>query len=391
MRVSLFNTSFALADGDCELEKQSALSFVTPGFIDTHIHAPQYSYAGTATDRPLMGAEGWLESYTFPAESRLSGNVALTEEVYSKVVERTLRNGTTTALYFGTIDVGATKQLADICAAKGQRAMIGKVAMDRNAPDSYVETTAEGLRGTRAFIEYVLGLGLGLMLMPVVTPRFIPTCSPELLKGLGELAAEYDCFVQSHCSESVDEVAFTQALHPGEGSDTDIFKKHGLMRKGCMAHCVFCDDDDLEQFRKAKMGVAHCALSNFYFAGGTFDARKAANAGVDVGLGTDVAGGYSPSMLNSMRTSVINSRNEVNWKESLFLATQGGADALGLGDVVGSFEVGKRFDAVEFNAEGGDCFDVFKTDTAEDVFQKIMTNGDDRLISKVWVNGQRRV
>jgi len=131
-----------------------------PGFIDTHIHAAQYSYSGTATDRPLME---WLNHYTFPAERRLADE-RIAARVYSAVVERTLRGGTTTALYYATIHVPATKILADIAMHKGQRAFIGKVCMDRNSPSDYSETTAEALAGTEAFIQVFSASTLGLLL-----------------------------------------------------------------------------------------------------------------------------------------------------------------------------------------------------------------------------------
>jgi guanine deaminase len=148
-----------------------------PGFIDVHLHAPQYSYTGTATDRPLME---WLTHYTFPAESSHE-NLAWAEEVYSKLVKRLLANGTTTAVYFATLHAQPTMLLADTCFNLGQRAFIGKVNMDRNSPDNYIETTDESISATERVISHIRSKGSPEMLIPIITPRFVPTCTPGML------------------------------------------------------------------------------------------------------------------------------------------------------------------------------------------------------------------
>ena len=147
---------------------------ILPGFIDVHLHAPQYSFTGTATDMPLMD---WLSHYTFPAESS-HNDLVWAEEVYTKLVRRLLANGTTTAVYFATIHARSTMLLADICSKLGQRALIGKVNMDRNAPETYVETADESIAATELVIAHIQSKGSPEMLMPVITPRFVPTCSP---------------------------------------------------------------------------------------------------------------------------------------------------------------------------------------------------------------------
>jgi guanine deaminase len=148
---------------------------ILPGFIDVHLHAPQYSYTGTATDRPLME---WLEHYTFPAESSHNDNLAWAEEVYSKLVRRLLANGTTTAVYFATMHARPAMVLADVCCNMGQRALIGKVNMDRNSPSNYIETADESIASTELVIAHIKSKGLPELLIPVITPRFVPTCTP---------------------------------------------------------------------------------------------------------------------------------------------------------------------------------------------------------------------
>jgi guanine deaminase len=145
-----------------------------PGFIDVHLHAPQYSYTGTATDKPLME---WLNHYTFPAEQAHANNDAWSEDVYTRLVKMLIANGTTTAVYFATIHPRPTMLLADICASLGQRALIGKVNMDQNSPENYTETIEESIAGTEEVISHIRSKGLGDLLLPVITPRFVPTCS----------------------------------------------------------------------------------------------------------------------------------------------------------------------------------------------------------------------
>jgi Amidohydrolase family len=251
----------------------SSYEFLCPGLIDLHIHAPQYAFTGTATDRPLLGPHGWLETFTFPAERRLATDAALAEHVYQSVVQTTLRHGTTTAVYFATLDLEPCQVLVNAAMQHDQRALIGKVCMDRHAPDTYFQTTEQNITETEALIHYIHDRAgqrpqrsqrsrqvpsatdgettttktrLPLIL-PLVTPRFIPTCTPQLLSALGGMAARYDCHVTSHISESRDEVAFVQYLdtHVDNSSttnsndnvvarsDADIFDAHHLLTRHC--------------------------------------------------------------------------------------------------------------------------------------------------------------
>eukprot|EP00656_Telonema_subtile_P020664 TRINITY_DN21744_c0_g1_i1.p1 TRINITY_DN21744_c0_g1~~TRINITY_DN21744_c0_g1_i1.p1 ORF type:complete len:458 (+),score=71.60 TRINITY_DN21744_c0_g1_i1:85-1458(+) len=388
-----------------EVRILSGTQFLAPGFIDTHIHAPQYSYTGTATDKPLMGPDGWLEAYTFPAERGMA-QLEAAEKVYSSVIRRTLRHGTTTALYFGTVDIEACKLLADLCEQIGQRGFIGKVCMDRNCPDDYCdESAASALADTEALIAYCSGLGSGLV-EAAITPRFIPTCTDELMEGLGKLAAKHGCVVQSHISESLDEVAYVRSLYPSDNqerlvTDTDILDRFGLLTDRCvMAHGVHLTDTDLAILRERGTAVAHCPLSNFFFAGGTLDAEKIVETGVKIGLGTDVAGGYSPAMLDSVRHAVVASKVVHNhgvsntegpgmdYRHAFYLGTQGGAISLWIDSQVGSIEAGKLFDVLLVDVAVGDNIDLWPADSPSSMFEKWCNIGDDRNIIRVFVNGR---
>lgn len=337
------NTTTTIGEGPSIIQYDLRTEFICPGFIDLHIHAPQFSFTGTATDRQLMGEDGWLETYTFPSEQRLNDDHILAKTIYSDVVKSTLLCGTTTAVYYGTLHIQPNLILVDCCNQYKQRAFIGKVCMDRNSPISYCHTKEQNIQETIELIHYIhnkfgsyqpntsdqgitSNTTLLPLIQPIITPRFIPTCTPELLKSLSEVALKYDCYITSHGSESIDEVQYTKFLDSTidhsvnnidtlsndiERTDSVIFDVHNLLRTNqcIMAHCLYLNDYDIELFQRKRIGIAHCPLSNFFFAGQSLNCKKLLQNNVLIGLGTDVAGGYSPSMLTSMRMAVIASQS----------------------------------------------------------------------------------
>ncbi|KAJ0411831.1 hypothetical protein ATCC90586_002984 [Pythium insidiosum] len=369
--------------------------FLMPGFVDTHVHAPQYQFTGTATDTPLME---WLNKYTFPVEASFE-DTAVATEWYSKLIDRMLREGITTAQYFATIHVEATQRFVELLEERGQRAFVGLVSMDRNAPQSYMSpSTEQCLIDAETFIQWTLAKRNELI-QPVVTPRFVPTCTPELLKGLGELAEKYRVRIQSHIAESHDEEAFVDMLHPGQ-RDTKIFQTANLLNpRSCMAHAVHLKDEELDVFSATKTSIAHCPLSNFFFANGLLNLRRCWQKGVHVGLGTDIAGGYSPSMLRSIQTAVITSKAlevshaggefmALDFKDAFWVATMGGALALGIESDTGSFGIGKYLDAIVVDTVRDHTIDISKRDTPLDIFQKIIHNGDSRNFVRVIIKAR---
>ena len=395
----------------------SSWEFLCPGMIDLHIHAPQFAYTGTATDRPLTGPDGWLETYTFPAEARLRDNLDLAKQVYKQVVSTTLQAGTTTAVYFGTLHLQPNQILVDAALELGQRALIGKVCMDRNSPENYCQSLEDNLKETITLVEYIrshsrnpLDKNRTPLVLPLITPRFIPTCTPELLTELGRLAAQHNCHITSHISESNDEVAWSRQLdkedHGTERTDAAIFHAHGLLTDKCiMAHGVHLNEKDLDLMIAQGAAIAHCPLSNFFFAGKHLPCDLVMERGNKVGLGTDVAGGYSPSMMNSARTAVLASqairiqessaRPPLGYRHTVYLATLGGAEALGLQDRIGTFRVGMEFEAIILSAEpsaaeASSSIPIFpQQDSLSDVFQKLWFLGDDRNVSHVFVQGKQ--
>ncbi|CAF1544731.1 unnamed protein product [Rotaria magnacalcarata] len=401
---------------DVTFIKLSESQFICPGFVDLHCHAPQYRQAGSATEVPLLE---WLRKFTFPKEARCSDPL-YARDLYTKLVSRLLRNGTTTTQYFATIHLEATKILAEICQEKGQRAYIGKVCADQNSPDFYVETTDESIRNTEELIHYVHQMqkgrdvaGINALIHPVITPRFIPTCSISLLSQLGQLAKKHDVHVQSHIAETADEVAFVHDLYPsiGNGRDVAIFRETGLLTsKAVFAHGIYLADNEIDEMAASGSAVASCPIANFLFSKGLTAIEHCTKRGLNVGLGTDIGGAYASSMLPVMRAAVFAHRTMdfvsfdrshaalpcfpehkdaiIDFKFAYYLATLGGARALNIDSQIGSFEVRKQFDAllIDCNREN-QAFDYWKDDEMDILFEKWMNAGDDRNITGVWVQG----
>ncbi|KAI8924445.1 hypothetical protein BC831DRAFT_465680 [Entophlyctis helioformis] len=280
--------------------------FLVPGFVDTHIHAPQFVFTGTGYDLTLLQ---WLERYTFPREAAFA-EARYAKASFARAVRRTLQCGTTSASYFGTIHLEASKTLADVVHAAGQRAFIGKVNMDRNAPDYYIESTADSIAATRKIVEYIQNDIASPLVTAVITPRFVPTCTAELMKGLGDLAAEFNLPIQSHLSETPSEVRWVAELHPTISTYSDVYDHYGLLTdRTIMAHAVHLSRHERDLLKTRGVGISHCASSNFCLHSGVLNLRRLMHEGHEkLGLGTDAAGGYSPSMFDAMRQAIIASK-----------------------------------------------------------------------------------
>ncbi|NXV74613.1 GUAD deaminase, partial [Atlantisia rogersi] len=358
-----------------DIRELSNHEFFMPGMVDTHIHAPQYLFAGTRVDLPLLQ---WLSTYTFPTEAKFKDS-DFAEEVYTRVVRRTLKNGTTTACYFATIYTDTSLLLAEIVDKFGQRAFVGKVCMDMNdtVPD-YKEITADSVQETERYkpqssLSYYFQYP---RVQPIITPRFGPSCSEDLLCALGDLAQARDLHVQSHISENEEEIKLVENMFPAYQNYTELYDKNKLLTsKTVMAHACYLSEEELKLFSLRGAAISHCPSSNFSLRSGVLNVQKVLKHNVKLGLGTDVAGGYSASMLDAIRKTMMASNslqiNKVNetgltLAEVFQLATLGGSQALGLDDVIGNFEVGKEFDALLINLKASDSpFDLFSADNFE--------------------------
>jgi guanine deaminase len=380
--------------------------YLLPGLVDLHVHAPQWPQLGKALDVPL---EDWLQRHTFPLEARYA-DLEFAREVYQSLVASLLANGTTTAVYYATIHLPATEALADICLSLGQRALIGRVAMDNpdECPPYYRDASAEAAEAdTRAFIGYVRAMtgNEGGLVHPVVTPRFIPSCTDDLLRRLGRVAAETGCHVQTHCSESDWQHAFVLSRYGV--TDTEALRSFGLLtRRTVLGHANFINEADMATIGAAGAGIAHCPLSNVYFSDAVFPLREALDRGLNVGLGTDISGGASPSIFENARQAVIASRNlengvdprlprdqrrrpgaRIGAAEAFWLATAGGGVALDM--PIGLFQPGYQFDAIMLDAAApGSNLRIEPADSAEDVVQKIVYNAGRPNVRAVWVAGR---
>lgn len=371
--------------------------FFFPGFVDTHIHASQYSNNGLFGKTSLLE---WLNKYTFPLENKLC-DLNIAKIIYSKVIERTLSYGTTTAAYYATIHLESTKLLANLCAEYNQRSFIGKVCMNQNSPAYYTESSTDmSINLTKKFIEHINSIN-NPKISAIITPRFAPSCDKDLLYNLGRLAEHYRLPIQTHLSENFDELKWVHELFPEYPNYTEVYNQNGLLNeKTILAHCIHLDDVELNTIKIKNSGIAHCPISNSCLSSGICPVRKILNKGIKVGLGTDISAGYSASILEVARHAHILSKQlassegdddcKISVTECLYLATLGGAYVMGLQEQIGSFELNKQFDCqlINLTVEGSPV-DLFPWDKESEKLEKWFFNGDDRNVQSVFVGGQQ--
>ncbi|XP_053674132.1 guanine deaminase [Anopheles nili] len=399
----------------------SPSQFLLPGFIDCHIHAPQVPNIGLGLDKPLLE---WLDSYTFPLESNYR-DADFAARVYKYVVNTTIAHGTTTACYFASIFTETNKILVDEMVRQGQRGFVGKVSSNRMCPDFYIECNTESsIKDNVEFIRYVMELKSELV-RPIVTPRFAITCDDELLRELAKLAKKHNLNVQTHVSENLGEIATVKEQFPSAPHYVGVYDEVGLLtNRTVLAHGVHLEDAELEMLSARETSIAHCPSSNTNLGSGFCDVRRLLKARVKVGLGTDVSGGSEISILAAMRAALGVSQHlnfmkthdvkgtgrveggenaekyiPLTYKQALFLATLGGAQALALDKQVGNFEKGKQFDALVIDTEhqpiGGynlpESVMEGKTKNQQllELIQKFVYVGDDRNIAQVYVAGKQ--
>lgn len=375
--------------------------YLLPGFIDLHVHAPQWPQAGLALDLPLAD---WLNHYTFPLEAKFS-DPEFANRVYQSFVHELLSQGTTTALMFGTIHNQANMTLARQSVNQGLRAFIGQVVMDNpdQTPEYYRNSSAkEALESTEKFIHTMLGLQqqTNSTVVPVITPRFVPSCTDEALEGLGDLAKKYDLPVQSHLSESNWEHGY--AIERYGIHDTAVMDHfHLLTNRSIMAHGTQLQDDDLQTLRNRQTTIAHCPISNIYFGNGVLPVRKLFGLGNRMGMGSDISGGYSPSLYHNIRQAVKSSQmledgvdsrkltekrgvkdSRITMPNAFYLATVGGAQALHL--KTGKLEEGYQADFQIVNGHP-----TLMKMTSADIFQRLMYQTEQQDIQEVYVAGKR--
>ena len=322
-----------------------------PAMNDMHVHAPQVHNQGVAMDMELLP---WLQNYTFPEESKYA-DVHYAERMYRRFLHTQWLFGTMRSVVFATVHTESTRVLMKLYQEAGMGALVGKVAMNRNCPDALCEDVEAAVEGNERLIaEFNQSDAL---VRPIITPRFVPSCTPELLKACGELANKYQMPVQSHLSENTSEIAWVQDLEKESTCYGDAYNRYGLFGQTptIMAHCVWTEGEELELMKRQGVMVAHCPTSNLNIASGLAPVRTFLDEGLRIGLGSDISGGHDLNMFRMMvyaiQVSKMHYQHDHNKSfltlpEVFWIATKSAGSFFGK---VGSFELGYDFDALVIN------------------------------------------
>lgn len=363
-------------------------ALIIPGFVDLHMHAPQYSLCGLGMDQPLLE---WLETTVFPEESRYA-DLVYAEKAYRLFANDLKKSSIARACIFATIHADATLLLMQLLDETGIVAAVGKVNMDVHCPDYYVEMTATSLEETARWIEE--SQDHFRKVSPILTPRFAPVCSPELMAGLAGLQQKYALPLQSHLSENMAEGKWVKSLFPESRFYADVYDHFGIFGTHgptVMAHCVYSCADEMALMKERGVYIAHCPQSNVNLASGIAPARSYLDAGQKMGLGSDISGGFSLSGFRAISDAIQMSKlfwrlkdtgqKPLSLPEAFYLATKGGGSFFGQ---VGSFEPGYEFDALVLD----DSFwrSPEKTDDTSRL-ERLVYLADQRCIRQKYVAG----
>ncbi len=384
--VSLSHTSNTELPSGCVLHDFSG-KFIVPGFVDTHVHYPQVDVIASYGTQLLE----WLETYTFPAEAAFE-NPETANDTANFFLDELMRNGTTTALVFGTVHKESVNAFFTQAQKRKLRMICGKVLMDRNAPAALCDTAETGYADSKALIKQwhnTERLGYA------VTPRFAPTSTNEQLAKAGELLTEFpDVHLHTHLSENIAECNWVASLFPEQLDYLSVYEHFGLLRKrSVFAHSIHLSHNEWSRLGKACASVAHCPTSNLFIGSGLFDMRAAQRASVLVGLGTDVGGGDSYSLLRTINEAYKIQQlqgHSLAPEQAFYLATLGGATALDLQSYIGNFEPGKEADFVVLDTQATPV--IRRRCAAAHDWQStlfaLMMLGDDRCIQETFIMGE---
>lgn len=361
---------------------------IVPGFIDCHVHFPQLDIIASYGEQLL----DWLNRYAFPVEEEFA-DIAHAREVAGVFLDELLINGTTTAMVFGTVHSHSADVIFEAAEARGMRLIAGKVLMDSNCPVALMDDPVSAYTDSKALIERWHGKGrLGY----AITPRFALTSSEEQLAAAGKLAAEYpDVWVHTHLAENIAEVEEIAQLFPDSRSYLDVYDKFGLLRqRSVFAHCLHMDDKDRQCMAEKGGTAAFCPTSNLFLGSGLFDLLSMWSADIRVGLGTDVGGGTSLSLLKTASEAykVLHLQDQaMPATTALYLATLGAARALYLDDKIGNFERGKEADFVVLDPAGTSLAErrTRLAGSIEETLFALTMLGDDRHVAATYVAGAK--
>jgi len=365
---------------------------IIPGLVDLHVHAPQYAFRGLGMDMELLE---WLETNTFPEEARLQDK-EYARRSYRIFVDNLKKSATTRACIFATIHRPATLLLMDMLEASGLATMVGKVNMDRNSPENLIEESADiSATETVEWVKDVLHRNYKRT-RPILTPRFIPSCTDELLEKLKMIQMRYALPLQSHLSENCGEIEWVKELCPQSEFYGDAYDRFGLFGVDCktiMAHCVYSETPEIERMKENGVFVAHCPESNINLSSGVAPIRRYLKEGLQVGLGSDVAGGSTENLFTAMAHAIQASKMRSRLQDSslepltieevFYLATKGGGAFFGN---VGSFEKGYEMDAIVL--DDSRLASPQKL-TVKQRLERIIYISDDREIFAKYVQGNK--
>ncbi len=357
-----------------------------PAFSDLHVHAPQFPQRGLGMDLLLSD---WLNTYTFPQEARYR-DMDYARAVYEAFVNSLIANGTYHACVFGTIHRPATAWLIERMEQEKLRAYVGKVNMDMQSPDYLCETAEASLRETEVFLDACAG---NRFARPIITPRFAPTCSFELLRGLGKLGAKYGVGVQTHLVESRWEAAEAVRLYPECGCDTGIYEKAGLLENGPVvaAHFIFPSDEDVRILKRCGGFAVQCPDATVNIIAGIMATDALSRQGVRLALGSDIAGGHLSGIYGQAARAVQLSKlkwfyepegnRPITFANAFYMATKAGGALFGR---VGSLEPGYAFDALVIR----DFSDPFRSLSPEETVERFCYTGNPADIVAGFIAGE---
>ena len=370
---------------------------IIPGMCDLHQHAPQYMFRGLGQNIEKPDWDSWFDLYAFPEEKRYA-DLTYAEKAYGILVQDLVKSATTRICTFATIHRPATELLMRLLHKSGLSAYVGKVNMDRNSGEGLQESTDETLAETRIWLESCVELYPEVR--PILTPRYIPSCTEKSLCGLGHLMEEFQIPVQTHLSESLDEIAWVCRLMPDISYYAQGYDRFGMLGTkvpSLMAHCVFPQGEEFDLLCSRNVMIAHCPNANLNYSGTAAPVLSYVRHGAKVGLGSDVAGGQNINMLQVTHAAIMASkihwaycertgaagekRDVLTLANAFYLATKGGGAFWGR---VGSFEPGYQFDAVVMDDRR--LADLHPRSTYERI-ERLISLGDDRETLEKYVNG----
>lgn len=359
-----------------------------PGFIDTHLHYPQTDMIAS----PSEGLLPWLETYTFPTERQFE-DTRHAAGVADFFLDELLRCGTTTAMVYCTVHPQSVDAFLAASEQRGLRMVAGKVMMDRNCPDFLRDSAESSARDTEALIQRWHKRGRALY---AITPRFAPTSTEAQLQLAGELARDYpDTFIQTHVSENEAECAWVRELFPNARSYIDVYDSYGMMRPRAMyGHCIWLNERDRQRMAETQSAAAVCPTSNLFLGSGLFDFERADEAGVLLSLATDVGGGTSFSMLQTMNEAYKVARLKGSYLPALrmfYLATLGAARSMQLEGIIGNFSKGAEADFIVVDPQATPLLQrrTSRSGSLEELLFALALLGDDRAIAATYAAGRQ--